>query len=120
MMTQPALAEAMTQIGPEVVTTSYVGQLENGRVRIPGQPFLRQLAGALGVSEMEILRISGVLSPEQAEIEQINPFPTDDRRWRIVEALKSDDPFLVEACIALVEHWQRSGMPVGGRMVKQS
>lgn len=109
MQTQPMLAEAMSEIGPETVGVSYVSQLEVGRTKVPQQPFLRQLATALGVSEVDILQVSGLLSPDAGPATVIeNPFDGDDPRGRIVEALKADDPFLVEACLALVEHWERT------------
>lgn len=106
METQPELADAMTEIGPELVTTGYVGNLEAGRIKLPGQPFLRQLAGALGVTEIAILRASGVLSPEVAEemTGPVNPFPVDDPRWPIMAALLENDPFVVRACRAIVQH----------------
>jgi len=109
METQPELADAMTEIGPELVATGYVGNLEAGRIKLPGQPFLRQLAGALAVTEIDILRVSGVLSPEVAEAAPlVNPFPVDDPRWPIMAALWGNDPFVVQACLAVVEHVQRN------------
>ena len=50
MATQPMLAEAMSEIGPETVGVGYVSQLEIGRTKVPQQPFLRQLAAALRAS----------------------------------------------------------------------
>ena len=50
MQTQPMLADAMSEIGPETVAVGYVSQLEVGRTKVPQQPFLRQLALALGVT----------------------------------------------------------------------
>lgn len=112
--TQAELADRMTEIGPNVVPASYVAQWEAGRTRTPQQPVLRQLAQALGVSEVTLLRVSGVLSPEvDEELPSGNPFAMDDDRWGIVEALKEDDPFVVEACLAVVEHRARSKR--GGR-----
>lgn len=79
------------------------------RIKLPGQPFLRQLAGALAVTEIDILRVSGVLSPEVAEAAPlVNPFPVDDPRWPIMAALWGNDPFVVQACLAVVEHVQRN------------
>jgi transcriptional regulator with XRE-family HTH domain len=105
MRTQPELAAAMTEIGPELVSDGYISNMEAGRIRLPGQPFLRQLAQALRVSEIDVLRASGVLSPEQVEPEgPTNTFPVDDPRWQITEALLENDPFVIRACLAIIQH----------------
>lgn len=113
MATQPMLAEAMSAIGPETVGVSYVSQLEVGRTKVPQQPFLRQLAGALGVEEVDVLYAAGLLSsdPRAAVAPGSNPFGPGDERARIVDALWRNDPFVVQACLAVVEHAQRHRGP---------
>jgi len=84
MATQPMLAEAMSAIGPETVGVSYVSQLEVGRTKVPQQPFLRQLALALGVTESDVLYAAGLLTedPRRAAEEGGNPFGPGDERAR--------------------------------------
>ena len=84
MQTQPMLADAMSEIGPETVAVGYVSQLEVGRTKVPQQPFLRQLALALGVTESDVLYAAGLLTedPRLAAPEATNPFGPGDERAR--------------------------------------
>lgn len=112
MQTQPMLAEAMSAVGDDV-GVHYVSQLEAGRVKVPQQPFLHQLAVALGVREADVLYAAGLLTENpHAQVEAVNPFGPGDERARIVDALWANDPFVVQACLAVVEHAQRNA---GGR-----
>jgi len=83
MLTQPALADAMSREGAET-SSAYVGQLEVGRTKVPQQPFLRQLALALGVTESDVLYAAGLLTedPRRAAEEGGNPFGPGDERAR--------------------------------------
>ncbi len=89
-LSQAALAERMSEHG-EYVEPSYVQQIEAGRVRRPRQPKLGQLAQALGVSEVDVIRATGEILIEEGP-EPGNSIDPDEYTLRnIARELPHDD-----------------------------
>jgi len=61
------------------VHTSYLGRIERAQRR-PSAPVLRQIAGPLGFTEVELLKTVGYLSPDR----------TDDRLVKFKESMKGE------------------------------
>ncbi len=66
------------------VDSSYLSQVEAGRIDIPRQPYLNRLATCLETSEITLLRVTGLITePPNAG----NPYPPDTPEHTITDAL---------------------------------
>lgn len=95
MAGQADLTDRMQELAPDdvEVKVSYVGNLEAGRTGIPRQPFLGLLARALEVSQVEVLKQTGLITedvtlpPVRAQSSEASPFPQGTVKAKIVELL---------------------------------
>ncbi len=89
LTSQRDLARQMTSQGGGYIDSNYITQLESGRIDIPRQPKLGQLATALQTTQTDILRTSGVITDPLPDIP--NPFDPLDPRATIFDALPKLD-----------------------------
>ncbi len=87
------LAKRMTDLGEGFIDPGYVSQLEIGRISLPHQPKLNQLAQVLDCSEAYILRRAGLITEP---CDPANPFERGDPRHDIVKMLAGLDDVAAE------------------------
>ncbi len=81
---------------------TYVNDFEIAKKAYPPDPeMVRRLADALDWPVAEQLMALGYLDRGDSLVG--NPFEVTDPRWKIVEALRDNDPFVVWGCLAMVE-----------------
>lgn len=82
-------ADLATHMG---VSRGYIGQLETGKIGLPRQQQREQLERLLGISQEQMLRAAGQLSPTEsidimAELRRIRAMANPDDRVRALKAL---------------------------------
>jgi transcriptional regulator with XRE-family HTH domain len=71
---------------------SWLSRLEHGGQRsLPEPEVLRAIADELGISPADLLEAAGYLDPGDRQTALVNPFPRDDIRHKVVEAMKAVD-----------------------------
>jgi transcriptional regulator with XRE-family HTH domain len=68
-----------------------VQNIEQGKVHWPTRETRRKLAGALGVTHLELLVGAGEIAPEEADLAVIAPDPTSERLQALARELNPDD-----------------------------
>ena len=74
------------------IDASTLSRLETGAMKtLPEPALLRRLADALLVTVPDLLEAAGYLTEADRQQVNANPFPRDDIRYRVVEAMKAVD-----------------------------
>lgn len=105
-LTQDAVAEVAG------VDRAHISQIETGKINLPDAELRRGIATALRVRHVDLLVAAGELRADEIELPPLplNPFPEDDARHQVIDALLRGDPKVLNL-LELIMQFTRPSLP---------